>query len=260
MFTKKVRFKMSFYEKRMGNSQIPTKETTMVNKFFILLSPLCICAFMIGCSVLFSEQEWSDNYALLDGTKSTSLLAIDGDMETIGHAQARERAKGAGRIAPEVVVTLPEKKVIRKVIIYSDNIKKFNLYVDKGGSALADTDWQLIKEVQSVKKGIAVVPIFHLHPTDKVKLVIIGTTDDAALARQQSASRSTNGTRSSQDNKTGIGGFRRARAAAKIREIEIFGYKTDKDIKDETITKDDRIVEDDPIEEEDTDQFDALLY
>ena len=168
----------------------------MVNKFFILLSLLCICPFMGGCSVLFSVQEWSDNYALLDGTKSTSLLAIDGDMETIGHAQARMGTKGVGRSAPEVTITLPEKKLIRKVIIYSDNIKKFNLYVDKGGSALSDTDWQLIKEVQTVKKGVAIIPVFHLHPTDKVKLVVIGTSDDAALSRQQNASRLTNVTRS----------------------------------------------------------------
>ena len=39
----------------------------------------------------------------------------------------------------------------------------------------------------------------------------------------------------------------RARAAAEVREIEIFGYKTGKDIKD------------DPIEAEDTDQIDAFL-
>ncbi len=155
-----------------------------VLKFFPLLL-LCICVFVVGCSALFSEQEWSDNYALLDGTKSTSVLAIDGDMETIGHAEARTGAKGFGSSAPEVVVTLPKKKVIRKVIIHSDNIVKFRLYVDKGGSALRDTDWQLIEEVQIVKKGVAVVHINHLIPTDKVKLVVIGTSDDAALTRQQ---------------------------------------------------------------------------
>ena len=38
------------------------------------------------------------------------------------------------------------------------------------------------------------------------------------------------------------------RATAKIREIEIFGYKTAKDI------------EDDPISKIDADQLDALLY
>ena len=161
-----------------------------VLKFFPLLL-LCISVFVVGCSVLFSEQEWSDNYALLDGTKSTSVLAIDGDMETIGQAQVRRGANGVGNSAPEVVVTLPEKKVIRKVIIHSDNIKKFNLYVDKGGSALSDTDWQLIKEVQRIKKGVTVVPVLYSFPTDKVRLVVLGTTDDAALTRRQGLRRST---------------------------------------------------------------------
>lgn len=224
---------------------------------FIPLLLLCFCVFFVGCSVLFSEQEWSDNYSLLDGTKSTSLEAIDGDMETIGHAQARRGTKGVGRSAPEVIVTLPEKKVIRKVIIHSDNIRKFNLYVDKGGSALSDTDWVLIKEVQTVKKGIAIIPVFHLHPTDKVKLVVIGTTDDASLSRQQNASRLTNVTNSSRDGTTGARAFRRARAAAKIREIEIFGYKTNKNIKDDPIVEDELIEEK---EEKDTGQFEPLLY
>ncbi len=161
-----------------------------VLKFFPLLL-LCFCVFVVGCSVLFSEQEWSDNYALLDGTKSTSLQAIDGDMETIGLAEATRGANGVGRSAPELVVTLPEKKVIRKVVIHSDNIKKFNLYIDKGGSALSDTDWHLIKEVQIVKKRVAVVPVLYSFPTDKVKLVVIGTSDDAALTRQEGLRRST---------------------------------------------------------------------
>ena len=52
----------------------------------------------------------------------------------------------------------------------------------------------------------------------------------------------------------------RARAAAKIREIEIFGYKTAQKIEDDPITKVEPIIEEDPIEEKDTDQFDALLY
>ena len=45
----------------------------------------------------------------------------------------------------------------------------------------------------------------------------------------------------------GAGGPMRVRATAKIREIEIFGYRTAKNIKD------------DPIEAEDTDQIDAFL-
>ena len=52
----------------------------------------------------------------------------------------------------------------------------------------------------------------------------------------------------------GAGGPMRVRAAAKIREIEIFGYKTAKNIKD------DPIIEYESIEEKDTDQIDALLF
>ena len=47
---------------------------------------------------------------------------------------------------------------------------------------------------------------------------------------------------------TGTGGPMRVRAPAKIREIEIFGYKTAKKI------------ENDSIEVIDTDQFDAFLH
>ena len=155
-----------------------------VLKFFPLLL-LCFCVFVVGCSVLFSEQEWSDNYALLDGAKSSSLATIDGDIETVGHAQVRKGSNGVGSGAPEVVVTLPVKKVIRKVVIHSDNIKKFNLYIDKGASVISESDWHLIKEVSSVKTGTIAVPVLYSFPTDKVKLVVLGTTDDGALTRQQ---------------------------------------------------------------------------
>ncbi len=161
----------------------------MFNKFIRPFLLLCICVLMAGCSALFSEQEWSDNYALLDGTNATSWEVIDGDIETVGQAQVR---KGAGKSitsSPEVVITLPVKKVIRKVVIHSDNIKKFNLYIYKGESALSDSDWQLIKGLQSVKTGTIVVPVLYSFPTDKVRLVVLGTTDDGALTRQQGSHR-----------------------------------------------------------------------
>lgn len=145
---------------------------------------LCMCVLVAGCSALFSEQEWSHNYALLDGTRANSPEVIDGNMETVGQAQV---PKGIG--APEVVIALPTKKIIRKIVIHSDNIKKFNLYIDKGGSVLSNSDWQLITEVQSAKKGMITIPVLYSFPTDKIRLVVLKTTDDAALTRQQGASR-----------------------------------------------------------------------
>ena len=155
--------------------------TTMFNRFLHPLSLLCICICVAGCSALFSEQEWSDNYALLDGTNSSSLEVIDGDMKTEGMLTR----SGAG--SPAVIITLPTKKVIRKVVIHSGNIKKFKLYIDKGSSALSDSNWELVKESQNVKTRTIVVPVLYSPPTDRIRLVVLETRDDAALTRKEGA-------------------------------------------------------------------------
>lgn len=164
----------------------------MLHRIPFLLFLFCLCLFTAGCSVLLSEQEWSDNYALLDGTQSTSLQMIDGDINTVGVTSPSNRSNSrmGSNSSPEVVITLPEKKVIRRIVIHADNIKKYNLYADKGGSALAESDWQLIKEEKSVKstQGKIVIPVLYSFPTDKVRLVVLGTTDDASLTRKENAS------------------------------------------------------------------------
>ena len=105
-----------------------------------------ICLFLLvvltaGCHVLLSEQEWSENYTQLEGTRATSPQMIDGDLNTVGATQVLSGQYTYQGRRSEVIITLPEKKTIRKIVIHSDNIKKFNLYADKGGTALSDTDW-----------------------------------------------------------------------------------------------------------------------
>lgn len=177
----------------------------MFNRFFLFIWLISFCLLTAGCAVLFTEQEWSENYALLNGTQSTSLQMIDGDIETVGVANSNQRSASmrsgkntTAKSSPEVVITLPEKKVIRRIVIHSDNIMKYNLYADKGGSAISNSDWQLIKEEKSVRstQGKIVIPILYSFPTDKVRLVVLGTTDDAALTRKENAS----GTRVSQQS------------------------------------------------------------
>ena len=58
----------------------------MFNQFFKYLFMFCISFMITGCSTIFSAQEWSDNYALMDGVQSTSPQMIDGNLETIGQA------------------------------------------------------------------------------------------------------------------------------------------------------------------------------
>lgn len=158
----------------------------MFFRFTLLLLLLCFSIVMTGCTAL-SIQEWSENYALLEGTHSSNSEMIDGDISTIGKTNPTNLANSqSGKNAlPEVVITLPEKKIIRKVVIHSDNIKKFNLYADKGSSPISGTDWKLVKEKQNAKSGKIVVPIFSSFPTDRIRLVVLGTTDDASFTRNE---------------------------------------------------------------------------
>ncbi len=160
-------------------------------RFVLMILVFCVCVLTAGCSALLSQQEWSDNYALLDGVHSTNIQMTDGDLNTVGVTGSsdvpRNRVGRNSSSSPEVIITLPEKKVIRRIVIHSDNIKKFNIYADKGGSALSKTDWQLIKEEKSVKSGPIVVPVLYAYPTDKIRIVVLGTTDDGAMTRREVA-------------------------------------------------------------------------
>lgn len=158
----------------------------MTNQYTPLLLLFCFAVILTGCSTILAPQEWSENYALLDGVRATNSQMIDGDLSTVGETTSQKSKDNRLTLdpTPEVIVSFPEKKTLRRIVIHSDNIKKFKLYADKGGSAIADTDWQLIKEVKSVTSDPTVVSIFYSFPTDKIRLVVLATTDDAALTRK----------------------------------------------------------------------------
>ena len=181
--------------------------------FFILT---CFSIVIIGCSALFSEQEWSENYALMEGVQSTVPQAVDGKINTVGETTFPASSEGmmGANSASQVVITLPEKKVIRRIIIHSDNLSQFDIYANKG-SITANEDWQLIKDVKSVKEHPIKVSVLVPFPTDRIRLRVLGTKDDALLNRQRRAR--SGGIRGWDSNR---------RAAAKIREIELYGYKT----------------------------------
>lgn len=165
---------------------------------------------------MFLKQELSENYSLLEGTMATSPQMIDGNINTIGETTfptGTDAAFGANP-ASEVIITLPVKKLIRKVVVHTDNLKTFDIFVDQG-SAVNDTDWKLIKEVKSVKASPVEIPVLTSIPTNRIRLRVLSTTDDANLKRTQRAR--SGGFRSFGQNR---------RAVGKIREIELFGYKT----------------------------------
>ena len=165
---------------------------------------------------MFLQQELSENYSLLDGTMATSPQMIDGNINTIGETTfpTGTDATFGTNPASEVIITLPEKKLIRKVVVHTDNLKTFDIFVDQGG-VINDTDWKLIKEVKSVKSSPIEIPVLSSIPTNRIRLRVLSTTDDANLKRTQRAR--SGGLRTFGQNR---------RAVGKIREIELFGYKT----------------------------------
>ena len=198
----------------------------MIYRFAVLFSLLCFSTTLIGCSALFSEQEWSENYALMEGVQASSPQMIDGKLNTVGETTFPASTEGVmgSNAASQVIVTLPEKKIIRRIVIHSDNLSSFDIYADKGSIAV-DADWQLIKDVKSVKQNPIQISLLIPFPTNRIRLRVLGTKDDALLNRQQRAR---------------SGGFRgwntNRRAAAKIREIELYGYKTADQVEAEEAT------------------------
>lgn len=177
----------------------------MYYRITFLLLFFSFLIFTVGCHTLLTTQEWSENYALMEGVKSSNPQMIDGNLNTVGKTETiGQRAAYGSSWGSVVSIKLPEKKNIRRLVIHSDNIKKLNIYVDKGGSALSETDWHLIKEIKGVKSYPIVIPLLNTFLTDHLRIVVTDLTDEAANRRKERAE------------------FYQAR----ISEIEIYGYKS----------------------------------
>ena len=173
------------------------------------LLPICLCFLvMLGCGIV-AKQEWSQNYALIEGVSATNAKMIDGNIRTFGETAFREGSQDTFGTSPtsQAVVMLPESKVIRRVVIHSDNLKKFTVYADKGSE-----DWKVVKEVNNVTSNPIDLSLNAPFPTDKVRIRVLGTTDDAALRRGQ--------------RRRNFWASGNRRAPAKIYEIELYGYQS----------------------------------
>ena len=180
-----------------------------MNRYLGLLS-ICLYFFsMLGCGIV-TEQRWSKNYASIEGVRATNAKMIDGNTRTFGETAFREGTQQdtfGPSPSSQAVVMLPERKVIRRVVIHSDNLKKFTIYADKGTE-----DWEIIKEVNNVTTNPIDLSVNAPFPTDKIRLRVLGTTDDAALRRGQ--------------RRRNFWASGNRRAPAKIYEIELYGYQS----------------------------------
>jgi hypothetical protein len=173
------------------------------------LLPICLYfLFVLGCGIV-AKQEWSENYTSITGVRATNARMIDGNIRTFGETAFREGSQDNFGPAPtsQAVVMLPERKVIRRVVIHSDNLKKFTVYADKGSE-----DWHVVKEVNNVKSNPIDLSVNAPFLTDKIRIRVLGTTDDASLRRGQ--------------RRQNFWASGNRRAPAKIYEIELYGYQS----------------------------------
>lgn len=187
----------------------------MLIRTTLAFSLFCFSVILIGCGALFSVQEWSENYALMEGTQSTTPQAIDGNLNTIGDAVFPGDVVGMSP-ASEVIITLPEKKNIRRIVVRSDNVVEFDVFVEKE-SHTTERNWTLIKEIKNASNP-ETVSVLVPYPTDRVRLRVRRTRDDASKSREFGA--------------RNVGYIRASnrRAVGKFQEVELYGYKTSEQV------------------------------
>lgn len=144
----------------------------MKRKFYIFT--LILSCFVLGCragllSHLVSAQEWSENYATVDGATCTSPEMIDGNLETVG------------RTGHEITVTLPTRKSIHRIVIRGTNIEDVIVYMSLGGEG----NWKIIKQVKNNREPTIDLRVSVV--TDAIRLRVGGTFDDQPMAGAYSA-------------------------------------------------------------------------
>ena len=120
-----------------------------------------ICAILIiflcaGCNTLFAPQQLSDNYATEAGVKCDAPEVVDGDLNTVSNRTRIE-------------IHLPERKSIRRVVVYSTNVSNLTLY----GATRTEGLWKLTKSIKGNRAPKLVIDTQMV--TDKVRIFISDT-------------------------------------------------------------------------------------
>lgn len=138
-----------------------------------------LSCFAFGCSGLVNNlvlpQGWSENYATLDGTTCTYVFKnseypvqemIDGNLGTGNKAGHR------------IIVTLPTRKPIHRVVIRGSNIEDVIVYQGLGGLG-GQGHWKVVKRVKNNREPTLDLRVSAV--TDRIRLQVGGTFDDQRM-------------------------------------------------------------------------------
>ena len=161
---------------------------------------LVLCCFIAGCkagfmSALVAPQEWSENYVLLEGATCSVPAMADGNLETVGTANQHW-----------IVITLPTRKPIHRIVIRETNIEDLIIYESVGGEG----EWKRIDKINNNRKSTIDMRVSVV--TDGIRFKIGETSDDKRLA----------GEFSYQENRLRNRQVKRGYPTA--QEIELYGF------------------------------------
>lgn len=169
-------------------------------------------ALLSGCSAtMLTTSVPSVNLASLPGTQSNHPAFIDGDPKTSGQTTFPETQSGAYReITPpsEAFVLLPGVFTINKVMIHSDDLIGFDLYVEdpnQGMKFVGKFDGQTGPVIEAKMRGVT--------RASGIRIRIRKTTNDAETRRKNTRVGTLGGRYITGDT----------RAPATIGEIEVLG-------------------------------------
>ena len=196
-------------------------EHNRYTRYYVLM-PLLVMVLFDACIV---GQQWSENYALMEGVRSNDPLIIDGNLTTVGESQ-RIRSSGSLEIdinlPSEVIILLPEKKTIFRVVIHTSNLQEFQLM-----ALNSQESWDKIHDQRSNRDKVLDIRLKPAVTTNAVKLVVRKTSDDGAQKRKNLKVERENEV--TPDGKVRRGQhvykvYGPLKAPAKIAEMELYGY------------------------------------
>ncbi|MBI1925369.1 hypothetical protein HYR99_14095 [Candidatus Poribacteria bacterium] len=186
-----------------------------------------------GCAAIIG-QKWSENYARQPGAQSPTPAVIDGDLKTAAPLRLKiQPQKMYGYPPAEIEISLPESKVIRRIVVHSNELKDFQLWAYD-----AETDqWKLIRQVNG--GGESKIEIRTDVQTQRIKLKV---NTIAILGGRNVVEKTLKGSSEIAEGETLLERFRALVQKAQllnelnqieaklphVREIELYGYDESK--------------------------------
>ena len=176
-----------------------TSQLNILSVLFIISSVLLLssCRFGELISTVFVAQEWSQNYALMEGVTCSAPEMIDGDIKTFG------------RSGHQIMINLPERKTIHRLVFRQTNIQDLTLYIDRNNDD--ENDWMKWAQIDSNREST--FEIRKVSNAQRMRILVGGTSDDQRIAEKFAHSR------------VGIHRQTVERGAPFVHEIELYGFE-----------------------------------